>query len=79
MTNETSLYWHSLISGSVNKLSDGNNDGEATSDAAADVLNINEYKACDKYDFSETDKSAVYEANALKFTSNLVSFFNKYA
>ena len=68
-----------MITGSINKLADSDGDiNEDTADAD-NVLNINEYKACDKYDFSETDKSAIYEANALKFTSNLVSFFNKYA
>ena len=62
--------------GSINKLvKEG---GEAVSDNIGDIVSINEYKACDKYDFSETDKSAVYEGNTLRFQSSLVSFYKKF-
>jgi len=65
--------------GSINKLMKGG--GEVVSDNIGDIgdiVSINEYKACDKYDFSETDKSAVYEGNALRFQSSLVSFYKKF-
>ena len=40
-------------------------------------LSINEYKDCERYDFSETDKSAVYEGKAMRFSADLVTFWKK--
>lgn len=43
-----------------------------------DILNVNEYGGCERYDFKETDKTAVYESDALRFSKGLLEYFKKY-
>jgi len=64
--------------GSLNAIGSGEALDNATDDVES-VLSINEYRACDKYDISETDPSAVYEGNALKFSSKLVTYYRKFS
>ena len=48
------------------------------SGSVASVLSVNEYGACDRHDFSETDKDAQYEGDALRFAKDFIQFFNKH-
>jgi len=63
--------------GTINAI--GSEATDNTDDNLETVLSINEYRACDKYDISETDPSAVYEGNALKFSSKLVTYYRKFS
>ena len=61
---------------SLVKLSD---DKEPVKDdkVLTEELSLNEYRACDKYDFSETDENSVYQNFALKFSTDLISYYRK--
>ena len=75
---ESTLYNKQLSEGSsisVHYL--GNVTGEA-SGKLEEFLSVNEYGDCDRYDFSESDKTAGYQADALRFSKDLLNSFNKY-
>ena len=43
-----------------------------------EVLSVNEYGACDRHDFSATDKEARYEGDALRFSKDFLQYYNKH-
>eukprot|EP00088_Acartia_fossae_P046383 TRINITY_DN5006_c0_g1_i1.p1 TRINITY_DN5006_c0_g1~~TRINITY_DN5006_c0_g1_i1.p1 ORF type:complete len:442 (+),score=62.11 TRINITY_DN5006_c0_g1_i1:73-1398(+) len=51
---------------------------DAGGSSIASKMFINEYGSCDRYDFSENDATAVYEAGALRFSNSLPAFMKKY-
>ena len=52
-------------------------ESEAASQAVGDIVSINEYRDCDNEDLKEAD--TVYEPSALRFFSELVKHYSKYA
>jgi len=52
---------------------------EKPSTGLEQILTVNEYDDCDKYDFSESDQTAGYQADALRFSKDLMNFFSKYS
>ena len=54
-------------------------ESEMTSPAVGDFLGINEYRDCDNFDTKETDADTVYEPSAMRFFSELVKHYSKYA
>ena len=52
-------------------------DSSESSSELGEELSFNEYKACDRFDISETDSSAVYENHAFKYSSDLISYYRK--
>ena len=50
---------------------------EVASQGVGDILGINEYRDCDNFEMKETD--TVYEPSALRFFSELVKHYSKYA
>ena len=55
----------------------GDESGETGSQDVGDSLGLHEYRDCDNYDLKETD--TVYEPSALRFFSELVKHYSKYA
>ena len=55
----------------------GDESGETGSQSVGDSLGLHEYRDCDNYDLKETD--TVYEPSALRFFSELVKHYSKYA
>jgi len=47
-------------------------------DDGEDSLSVHEYGSCDRYDFKETDKTAVYQPDGLRFAKDLLDMFNKF-
>ena len=39
---------------------------------------VNDYGACDQYDFSEHDKTAIHDKSALKFTDSMLNAYKMY-
>ena len=75
---ESTLYNKQLSEGSsISVHALGNVAGEA-SDKVEEYLGVNEYGDCDRYDFSESDKTAGYQADALRFSKDLLQLFSKY-
>ena len=50
---------------------------EVASQGVGDILGINEYRDCDNFEMKETD--TVYEPSALRFFSELVKHYSRYA
>lgn len=42
---------------------------------ASDLLAVNDYAACDRFDFTETDANAQVDRNAAKFSEKFRAFF----
>ena len=53
--------------------------GGESSASLEQILTVNEYVYCDRYDVSETDKTAGYQADALRFSKDLITLFKKYS
>merc|ERR1712106_504030 len=71
---ESTLYNKQLSEGlSITLYSLGNTTGE-TSANIEEFMSVNEYGACDRYDFTETDKTAGYQPESLSLiASSLIS------
>ena len=75
---ESTLYNKQLSEGlSITLYSLGNTTGEASANVE-EFVSVNEYGACDRYDFTETDKTAGYQADALRFSKDLINFYKRY-
>jgi len=46
--------------------------------SGSDLLTVNEYGACDRHDFSATDKDAQYEPDTLRLSKDFIQYYNKY-
>ena len=60
---------------SVIKLSD---DEESDATKIDEELSIHEYRDCEMYDISEKDDSAVLDNSALRFSGELVKYYNQF-
>ena len=75
---ESTLYNKQLSEGlSITLHSLGNTTGEASANIE-EFVSVNEYGACDRYDFTETDKTAGYQADALRFSKDLINLYKRY-
>jgi len=61
----------------LHSLGNKNNTGEA-SDSLEQILTVNEYGDCDKDDFTQTDQTAGYQDDALRFSKDLINLYHKY-
>ena len=52
-------------------------DDSKSSKTVGDIVSVNEYKECDNYNIDEADE--IYDPNALRFFSELVKHYSKYA
>ena len=69
----------SQVTVSVVSLTSSDGVGDGAVQGVDEILSINEYKDCDDYDIKETDEDAVYESSGLRFFSELVKHYSKYA
>jgi hypothetical protein len=83
-----STYYHKTMSENltsvlvhrVSTTSNSKSKTNTTTDAVGSnsQLFVHEYDSCDRYDFSEKDRTAVYESSALRFISSLPAFMKTY-
>jgi len=75
---ESTLYNKQLSEGaSISLHYLGDVAGEA-SEKVEEFVSVNEYSDCDRYDFSESDKTAGYQADALRFSKDLINLFIRF-
>jgi len=75
---DSTLYNKHLSHGVTAIIHSFNNATESRTEVNQDIITVHEYGACDRYDFSETDKTAAYDDGALKFTKHLINIYNKF-
>ena len=75
---ESTLYNKQLSEGaSISLHYLGDVAGEA-SEKVEEFVSVNEYSDCDRYDFSESDKTAGYQADALIFSTDLINLYKRF-
>jgi len=77
---QSTLYSKQLSQGTtvrLHSLGNNNNTGEASA-SVEQILTTNEYGDCDKDDFTQTDQTAGYQDDALRFSKDLINLYHRY-